>query len=83
MFETECDHPNFKIRDQKLEMDTSETFSENQPWEHQIWEFRKIDYVPLSLPIFPKIVFCSRQIHVMLTKILYNEETHLKMNFLW
>ena len=83
MFETDCDHPNFKIRDKKLEMDTSETFSENQPWEHQILEFRKIDHVSLSLPILPEIVCYSQQIHVMLTKILYNEETHLKMSFYW
>ena len=46
MFKTECDHPNLKILDKKVEMDTNVTFSENQPWKYQIWEFRKIDNVP-------------------------------------
>ena len=46
MFKTECDHPNLKILDKKVEMGTNVTFSENQPWEHQISEFRKIDNVP-------------------------------------
>ena len=36
MFETECDNPNLKILDKKLEMDTNVTFSEYQPWEQQI-----------------------------------------------
>ena len=36
MFETECGHPNLKILDKKLEVDTNVTFSEKQPWEHQI-----------------------------------------------
>ena len=50
---------NLKILDKKMEMDTNVTFSENQPWEHQIWEFRKVDNVPLRLYILPKIVLIS------------------------
>ena len=46
MFEAECDHPTLKILSKKLGMDTNVTFSENQSWEHQIGELRKIDHVP-------------------------------------
>ena len=45
------DHPNLKPLDRNLEMDTYVTISENQPWEHQIWEFRKIDQAPVEVCI--------------------------------
>ena len=82
MLETECDHhSNFKIIDKKLVIDTSVKVSKNQSWDHQIWEFRKIDHVPLRLCILPKIVCYSQQIHTRVTTILDNEVTHLKNEF--
>ena len=59
MFEAECDHPTLKILRKKLGMDTNVKFSENQSWEHQIGELRKIDHVPLNLCILPKIACYS------------------------
>ena len=83
MFETDCDCQNLKILDKKLEMGTNVTFSENQLWEPQIWELRKIDHVPLRLCILPKSIYYLRQIHTRVTKILDNEATHLKNDFLF
>ena len=81
MFERVCGHPNLKILDKKLEINTYVRFSENQPWEHHIWEFRKIDYVPLRLFILPKTVCYSQQIHTRVTKILDNKATYMKNEF--
>ena len=70
MSKTECDHPNLKILDKQLEMDTNVKFSENQPWKNEIWEFMKTEHVSLRFCILLRIVYYSGQIHTRVTKLL-------------